>query len=68
MVPLCIQVGPECALVVAAAAVVANTFESYLGAVVQGKVEWLSNDIVNVIQICVAAALAVTAKAVLLLP
>ena len=52
----------------AAAAVVANTFESYLGAIVQGKVEWLTNDLVNIIQISVAAALAISIKAGLGLP
>ncbi len=57
------QVGLQGALVVSAAAVVANTFESYLGASVQGRVPWLNNDIVNVIQISVATALAISAQA-----
>lgn len=44
--------------VVAAAATVANLMESYIGAAVQGRVGWLTNDVVNVIQICTAAGLA----------
>ncbi len=47
------------AAVVAAAAAAANLFESLLGAAVQGQVAWLSNDVVNALQISVAAALAV---------
>ena len=45
---------------VAGAAIAANLFESFLGAVLQGQKgsEWLSNDVVNMIQICIAAALA----------
>ncbi len=49
------------ATVVAGAAIVANWFESILGAVVQGEVEWLTNDLVNVTQTVVAALLAVAA-------
>ena len=49
--------------VVTAAAVIANLFESYLGAVLQGKALWLSNDIVNGIQITLAAAIALLATA-----
>ena len=50
--------------VVAAAATAANLFESFLGAVLQGQKgsEWLSNDVVNMIQICLAAALAIGAS------
>ena len=44
--------------VVAGAAVIANLFESYLGAALQGKALWMSNDIVNGIQICLAACIA----------
>ena len=46
---------------VAGAATAANLFESFLGAVLQGQKgsEWLSNDVVNMIQICIAAALAI---------
>lgn len=56
------QVDATDAAIVAAAAVVANIAESYIGAVVQGRIEWLTNDLVNVIQISIAAALAVVAK------
>ena len=47
--------------VVAGAATAANLFESFLGAVLQGQKgsEWLNNDTVNMIQICIAAALAI---------
>lgn len=53
------QVSPEGALLVAGAATAANLFESYLGALVQGRLQWLSNDAINMIQISVAAALAI---------
>ena len=46
-----------CGIVVAAACV-ANTFESMLGATLQGDVHWLTNDVVNMLQITVAAAVA----------
>ena len=42
-----------------AAAFIANTAESVLGASLQGRVAWLSNDVVNLLQISLAAALAV---------
>ena len=47
--------------IVAAAATFANLFESFLGAALQGHKgsEWLSNDVVNMIQISVAAAVAI---------
>ncbi len=47
--------------IVAAAAISANLFESFLGAALQGHEgsEWLSNDAVNMIQISVAASLAI---------
>jgi uncharacterized membrane protein len=57
-----LQATPADVAIITAAAFVANVFESYIGAALQGKVEWLNNDIVNVIQISVAAALAVTGK------
>ena len=41
----------------------ANTMESYIGAGVQGRVSWLTNDAVNVIQISVAAAAAAAMRA-----
>ena len=50
---------PADAVLVAAAATAANLFESVLGAAVQGRVAWLSNDVVNALQISVAAVLAV---------
>ncbi|GAX77260.1 hypothetical protein CEUSTIGMA_g4706.t1 [Chlamydomonas eustigma] len=46
-------------LVVGFAAVAANTFESYLGASVQGRLSWLTNDLVNVLQITLAAIIAI---------
>jgi uncharacterized membrane protein len=52
-------VDPQGAVVAAAAATAANLFESWLGAAVQGRVGWLTNDVVNAIQIAVAAGLAV---------
>jgi uncharacterized membrane protein len=51
---------------VAAAAVIANLAESYLGASAQGRVAWLTNDIVNMLQISLAAGLAVGGQALLL--
>ena len=66
MLLILLQVDLSDAAMVAAAAVAANIFESYLGAVVQDKVSWLTNDIVNAIQISVAALLAVTGKQLLL--
>lgn len=53
------QVTLRGACITTAAAVVANLFESYLGAASQGRLEWLSNDAVNAIQICLAAGIAV---------
>ncbi|CAG9466107.1 unnamed protein product [Pedinophyceae sp. YPF-701] len=52
------QVDAQGALAVVAAALIANYAESLLGATAQDSVAWLSNDIVNVLQICLAAALA----------
>lgn len=60
------QVAWKEALIVAAAATAANLFESFLGALVQGQVEWLTNDVVNMIQISIAAALAIAAQLLLL--
>eukprot|EP00798_Chlamydomonas_sp_ICE-L_P023868 gene23868-9433_t len=50
---------------IVAAAVLANTFESFLGATVQDSVDWLTNDRINMIQIVLAAALAIVLVAVL---
>jgi len=47
------------ALIVVVAAFFANTFESMLGATVQGRLEWLTNDLVNMLQICVAALISI---------
>lgn len=47
------------------ACVVANLFESYLGASIQGKISWLTNDAINMLQISVAAGLAVLATTAL---
>ena len=54
-----VQVSSKGAAAAAAAAVVANVLESLLGALVQGKQPLLTNDVVNGLQICVAAALAI---------
>ena len=59
------QIDARGVAVATACAFASNTFESMLGAVVQDKVEWLTNDVVNAIQICVAAALAVAMSAAL---
>lgn len=50
-------------LICVVAATVANVAESYIGATTQNSLEWLSNDIVNVIQIFIAAAIAVLLQA-----
>ena len=52
------------ALICVVAATVANVVESYIGATTQDSIDWLSNDVVNVIQIFIAAAVAVTLRAV----
>lgn len=41
------------------AAFIANYVESLIGASLQGSVRWLNNDVVNVIQITIAAILAI---------
>lgn len=53
-----VQVHLKAAVIATGAAIVANLFESYLGASSQSKVDWMTNDVVNAIQIAVAAALA----------
>ena len=55
------------AVAVVVAALFANTLESVLGATLQGRVAWLTNDVVNAVQICVAAAAGVLLYAGLLL-
>lgn len=57
LLPL-MQVDARGAFAITAAAFVANLFESWLGATAQGRLAWLSNDVVNVLQISVAALLA----------
>ena len=64
-VSLLLQVSVQSVAVVAGAAVIANLFESYLGAALQGKALWMSNDIVNGIQICLAACIALVTMAYL---
>lgn len=44
--------------IVTASAFLANLFESWLGATAQGRLPWLTNDLVNVLQISLAAGLA----------
>ena len=60
-----LQVTMQGAGVVAAAAIIANLFESFLGAALQGKALWLTNDIVNAIQISLAASIALVMTAYL---
>lgn len=59
------QVDMQGACLVAVAAVIANICESFLGATVQGRVSWLSNDVVNMLQISLAAGLAMASRLVL---
>jgi len=47
--------GVGCVIV---AAFIANIVESWIGAVFQDKYGWLSNDVVNVLQICLSAIIA----------
>ncbi len=54
-----LQVDAAGAGAVVLAAFLANTFESFLGATTQGQQEWLNNDVVNIIQISLAAGLAI---------
>ena len=53
-----LQADAKGTMAITAAAFLANLFESWLGAAAQGKVSWLNNDLVNVLQISVAAVLA----------
>ena len=57
--PGILQVSWAGALCVVVAAFVANIAESYVGAVAQGRVGWLTNDVVNILQITLAAGLGV---------
>ncbi len=47
------------AVIVVLAAFLANLFESFLGATTQGGNDWLTNDVVNMIQISFAAVLGI---------
>jgi uncharacterized protein (TIGR00297 family) len=49
-------------IAVVVASLIANVFESIVGASVQGKVDWLTNDVVNGLQISVAAMIAIALK------
>ncbi|KAK9824020.1 hypothetical protein WJX72_007013 [[Myrmecia] bisecta] len=49
--------------IVSIAAVIANFVESVLGASIQGNVDWLTNDVINMIQISLAAVLAIGLRA-----
>ena len=53
------QITARGALVATAAAFAANIAESFLGATAQGRAPWLTNDVVNILQILMAATLAV---------
>ncbi|MEW5310126.1 MAG: hypothetical protein WDW38_001953 [Sanguina aurantia] len=57
------QVDAQGVAAVTIASVVANVAESYVGATLQGKVEWITNDVVNMAQITLAAALAIAIQA-----
>lgn len=59
------QVDPQGAATAFSAATAANLFESWLGATAQGRVAWLTKDVVNVLQITVAAGIALAATAAL---
>ena len=60
-----LQADGQGALAITGAAFLANLFESWLGATAQGRVAWLSNDLVNMVQITLAAAFAMVAVTVL---
>eukprot|EP01026_Neomeris_dumetosa_P066377 TRINITY_DN6418_c0_g2_i1.p1 TRINITY_DN6418_c0_g2~~TRINITY_DN6418_c0_g2_i1.p1 ORF type:complete len:291 (+),score=18.92 TRINITY_DN6418_c0_g2_i1:231-1103(+) len=47
------------------ACTLANIFESYVGATIQNKFSWLTNDLVNIMQISVAATLAIVLQQLL---
>ena len=47
------------------AAFIANTAESFVGATLQGRVSWLTNDVVNILQITLAAAIALLLRMML---
>lgn len=55
------QISAQGALVCVAASQIANLFESYIGATIQDRdgFEWLNNDVVNILNILIGAALAI---------
>mmetsp|Transcript_36318 Transcript_36318/g.102612 ORF Transcript_36318/g.102612 Transcript_36318/m.102612 type:complete len:330 (-) Transcript_36318:78-1067(-) len=59
------QVDWQAAGVCTLAAALANYFESCLGATVQGDVPWLTNDVVNALQITLAGAIALAIQGTL---
>lgn len=59
------QLRGEDALICGLCAGVANWLESIIGATVQDKYEWLTNDVVNMIQISIAAATSIGIKSML---
>ncbi|GBG78209.1 hypothetical protein CBR_g26242 [Chara braunii] len=61
------QVNVQGALLCVLASQIANLFESYLGATLQGRegTEWMTNDLANVLNISLGAILAVTLRIVL---
>ncbi len=52
-------------LAVVVAAFLANTAESFVGATLQGRLPWLNNDVVNALQITLAALLALALRSVM---
>ncbi len=54
---------PGGAVLITVAAVAANVLESYLGGTLQGRAPWITNDVVNIIQTCTAAAAAAATAA-----
>ena len=58
----CAQVDAAGWVACVVAAFLANTAESIVGATVQGRVAWLTNDVVNGLQITLAAALALALR------
>ena len=53
-------------VLVVVAAFMANTAESFVGATLQGRVSWLTNDVVNALQITLAAAIALLLRMMLM--
>lgn len=53
------MITPEALLYVITASFIANYAESIIGAIFQGRVEWLTNDLVNIIQITIASCVSI---------